>query len=518
MMTPFLLYLLRASLYLALFYAFFLLVMRRTSLFRFNRAALLAGTVICHLLPLLPLRTVIIPEITIPVSPQTLEAVTEPAGASAPPFPWLSALYAAGLLAVLLLCLISVVRTRRVIRSGVTEKFEGCRLTLTERDIPSFSWGRHIVMSRADYERYPAILAHERQHVQRHHSLDVALMTAVAALHWFNPLVWITRAELKLLHEYEADERLIQQGIDATQYQLLLVRKAVGEQRFSLANGFDHAKLKQRINMMQRKPSSGWMRLAYAGILPLLAGTMFLCNPVRAEIRPSTSDASVTTASATKEVPDSTSKVVPFSQVTKKPTFQGNDASTFAKWVSENMTYPEDAKKAGVEGRVMVQFTICEDGAVRDIKLLRSVDPRLDAEAVRVISASPKWTPGEQNGKPVQVSYMFPVIFQVKGNGNAPTVISVETRSRQDGATVNVRSVSGEPMGDIPVPTIRVRGPEGSEPLVFIDGVKVTDGIKALQTIDPSTIESIDVLKDPVSLELYGEEGKNGVILIHTKK
>ena len=504
MMTPFLLYLLRASLYLALFYAFFLLVMRRTSLFRFNRAALLAGTVICHLLPLLPLRTVIIPEITIPVSPQTLEAATEPAGASAPAFPWLSALYAAGVLAVLLLCLISIVRTRSIIRSGVTEKLEGCRLTLTDREIPSFSWGRRIVMSRADYERYPAILAHERQHVQRHHSLDVALMTAVAALHWFNPLVWITRAELKLLHEYEADERLIQQGIDATQYQLLLVRKAVGEQRFSLANGFDHAKLKQRINMMQRKPSSGWMRLAYAGILPLLAGTMFLCNPVRAEVRPAPD------APATAVAPPDTAKVVPFAQVQKKPTFQGGDAVNFSKWVAQQLSYPAEAKKAGVEGRMMVQFTICEDGAVREVKVLRSVDPRLDAEAVRVVSSSPKWEPGEQDGKPVKVTYLFPVIFKAPQNDSpAPTVVSFRT----NGQTPAPISVTSEPMPD----KIQIRGASDGV-LVYVDGLKAPDGSKALERLDPNDIDSITVLKDSSAVALYGPDAKSGVILVNTKK
>ena len=160
-MTPFLLYIARASLYLALFYAFFLLVMRRTSLFRFNRIALLAGTAVCHLLPLLRLRTVILSEVAIPVSPETMEAVGEPVGASAPPFPWLPVLYAAGVLAVLALCLVSVIRTRRIIRSGTQQPCEGCRLTLVEGDLPSFSWGRQVVMSRSDYEKYPAILAHE---------------------------------------------------------------------------------------------------------------------------------------------------------------------------------------------------------------------------------------------------------------------------------------------------------------------------------------------------------------------
>ena len=398
-MTPFLLYLGRASLYLALFYAFYLLVMRRTSLFRSNRAALLLGTALCHLLPTLRLRTVVLPA----VAPMTAEAAAQgaasPAPATAAPFPWLTVLYLTGTATVLLLCLLSALRTLRIIRGGTSVPCEGCRLTLVDRDIPSFSWGRRVVMSRSDYERYPAILAHERQHIRCRHSLDVLLMTGVCALHWFNPLAWIARAELKLLHEYEADEGLLRQGIDATQYQLLLVRKAVGEQRFSLANGFNHAKLKQRINMMQRNPSSPWMRLSYLALLPLLAGTMFLCNPVRAQVAQNDS-----------------SQSVPFALVEQKPTFQGSDAATFAKWVADRLTYPKEAKDQKVQGRVMVAFDVCEDGVVRNVKVLRGVNPALDTEALRVINSSPKWEPGFQDGKPVKVTYQVPVVFQMSKN------------------------------------------------------------------------------------------------------
>ncbi|MDO4998975.1 MAG: TonB family protein [Bacteroidales bacterium] len=398
-MTPFLLYLGRASLYLALFYAFYLLVMRRTSLFRSNRAALLLGTALCHLLPMLRLRTVVLPA----VAPMTAEAAAQgaasPAPAAAAPFPWLTVLYLTGTATVLLLCLLSALRTLRIIRGGTSVPCEGCRLTLVDRDIPSFSWGRRVVMSRSDYERYPAILAHERQHIRCRHSLDILLMTGVCALHWFNPLAWIARAELKLLHEYEADEGLLRQGIDATQYQLLLVRKAVGEQRFSLANGFNHAKLKQRINMMQRNPSSPWMRLSYLALLPLFAGTMFLCNPVRAQV-----------------AQDASSQSVPFALVEQKPTFQGNDAATFAKWVAERLTYPKEAKDQKIQGRVMVAFDVCEDGVVRNVKVLRGVNATLDTEALRVINSSPKWEPGLQDGKPVKVTYQFPVIFQLQNN------------------------------------------------------------------------------------------------------
>ena len=103
---------------------------------------------------------------------------------------------------------------------------------------------------------------------------------------------------------------------------------------------------------------------------------------------------------------------VPFSLIEQKPTFQGGNANTFSKWVAQHLNYPEDAKKAGIEGRVMIAFDICEDGAVRNVKVLRGVNEALDAEAIRVISSSPKWEPGIQDGKPVKVTYQFPLIFK----------------------------------------------------------------------------------------------------------
>ena len=96
-----------------------------------------------------------------------------------------------------------------------------------------------------------------------------------------------------------------------------------------------------------------------------------------------------------------------------KPTFKGGDANDFTKWVNKRISYPDSAKKKGIEGRVGVQFTVAKDGTVKDVKVAQSADPALDAEAVRVISSSPKWTPGSQNGKPVDVKYMFPVVFKL---------------------------------------------------------------------------------------------------------
>jgi TonB family protein len=407
-MTPLLLYIGRSSLYLALFYAFFLLVMRRTTFFRLNRILLLAGTLACFLLPFFRLRTVTAPSAMAGPLTEVGSALADGPSAAAP-FPYLEVLYAAGFLAALISTIAALVRMHRTILKGTPERQEdGTWLVLTDAEIPSFSWGRTVVMSRKDAETNPVILQHEKAHIQKKHTLDILLFTAVTLVHWFNPLVWITLSELKLLHEYEADDAVLDIGIDATQYQLLLVRKAVGEKRFTLANGFQHAKLKNRIDMMLSNPSSPWRRLAWLAVLPFLAGTMFLANPARAKDAPS--------EALTVQTPDTT-KTVDFAFIDPefKPKFNGGDAIEFSKWVNGQLVYPQAAKDARIQGRVTLSFVIETDGKLDNVRVLRGVSPELDAEAVRVVSSSPDWTPAHINGKPVRVSYVFPIVFQLRG-------------------------------------------------------------------------------------------------------
>ena len=107
-------------------------------------------------------------------------------------------------------------------------------------------------------------------------------------------------------------------------------------------------------------------------------------------------------------------EAIPFQLVEEKPSFQGGDANTFSKWVNTRLEYPEIAKENGVQGRVTLQFTVEKDGTVTKVKVLRGVDPSLDKEAVRVVSMSPKWSPGKQRDRAVPVTYTFPVIFQLR--------------------------------------------------------------------------------------------------------
>ena len=107
-------------------------------------------------------------------------------------------------------------------------------------------------------------------------------------------------------------------------------------------------------------------------------------------------------------------EAIPFQLVEQKPSFNGGDANEFSKWVNQRLVYPEIAKENGVQGRVMLQFTVGADGKVSNVKVLRGVDPSLDKEAVRVVSMSPKWKPGKQRDRAVKVTYTFPVIFQLR--------------------------------------------------------------------------------------------------------
>ena len=305
-----------------------------------------------------------------------------------------------------------------MIRSVEPETIAQTQIRVIEEDIPSFSWGRHIVIGRKDLKENPAILTHERMHVRCGHSFDLMAYTIVTTLQWFNPIAWIARTELKMLHEYEADELTINKGIDAAQYQLLLVKKAVGAKRFQLANGFNHSKLKNRITMMHKNKTNKWMRLAYFLCIPALIGAMCCCaQNTKADNTPAPaamSDNAVQAKPGSQSISDTPEKkeAVPFNQVEVKPTFNGGDAGNFSKWVNQQLEYPETCKKEGISGRVTLSFTVSETGKVTDVKVLRGVHEDLDNEAIRVVSSSPDWIPGIADGKAVAIKYTFPVLFQ----------------------------------------------------------------------------------------------------------
>ncbi len=306
-MGAFLFYLFKSTLCLAVLYLLFRLCFRGDTLFRTNRFLLLVGTAVCLLLPLVQVdvpqdslwqRPVAAVEavLTEPFVEESLasgplseaeavlmvpdriggEAITLRSGTS---FGWvhlLAALYAGGAVLTLGSFLLSHRRMRQLLRRCPVRECSGCRLVIGPRGRQSFSWGRTVVLSQEDYEQNrETVLLHERMHLHYCHTADLLWMELLIVLHWFNPAAWLLMRELCEVHEFEADRGVLSYGIDATQYQLLLVKKSVGTRLYSMASGFGHSKLKQRINMMLKKRTNGLARLKLLLFVPVVSGTLY---------------------------------------------------------------------------------------------------------------------------------------------------------------------------------------------------------------------------------------------------
>ena len=272
-MYDLMIYSLKVGVCLAVFYLFFKLLLSRETFHRFNRIVVLGAMFLSFVLPLCVITVYreipVLPEI--PDGEAVATAFAEPLSE---PFPWemlAGAAFLLGAAATLLWTLCSLIGVLRLIRGGRRERLEdGAVLVRTERPVTPFSWGRYIVMSERDLaENGGAILLHERAHLRLRHSLDLIVTDVAGCLQWFNPAMWLLRRELRAIHEYEADEAVLDSGVDARSYQMLLIKKAAGGRWYSIANSFNHSKLKNRITMMLRKRSSRWAVARVLFVLPL---------------------------------------------------------------------------------------------------------------------------------------------------------------------------------------------------------------------------------------------------------
>ena len=519
-MGAFLAYVIQSSLCLALlFVGYRLLRIKRETFYRFNRVLLLG---ICVLSFLLPWWSDVWTESVSTVQPSSGEGdmwLVYATESDAPGIPSVSAfpawqmavlvLYVLGCCVLLVKDVVALWQLGKVVRGG---RYAGLdekrRLVLYREDIAPFSWMGHVVMSEADWEAHgKLILAHELGHIRSRHSWDMVFISLCVLVLWFNPFIWLLKRELQEVHEYEADEAALHQGVKEKQYQLLLIEKAVGTRRYSMANSFNHSSLKKRITMMKKKKSSSWAYAKYLYVLPLAACAMaaFARPEVSAPLE-QISNAKITDFAAILEMrgaeksdklaidtvsPASTQEGV-FDVVEQMPQFPGGNEAMM-KFVTQNLKYPTEAHQKGIRGNVIVRFVVREDGTVTDAEVVRHADPLLEAEALRVVSLMPRWKPGRQNGKTVPVRSSLPVVFRLDGD-------STSNKSVMENAFVaTAQAVKSE-----------------SSPLFVIDGREAADD--ALSKLAPADIESISILKGQTAREFYGDRGADGAVLLTTKR
>ena len=511
-MGVFFIYILKSSVCLVLFYLFFRLLLSKETFHRFNRMALLGVLFFSLLIPCIEVTTrhqVEVQQAVLSIEQlllmAELEATLANVGAvqETPAISWVQIVllvYLAGILFLACRNIYSLICLFRLIHSGKHEKLEkGVTLVVHNQEIAPFSWMKYIVISRKDLEENGReILIHEMAHIHHRHSVDLLVADICIFFQWFNPGAWLLKQELQNVHEYEADETVINEGVNAKEYQLLLIKKAVGTRLYSMANSFNHSKLKKRITMMLKEKSNPWARLKYLYVLPLaaIAVTAF----ARPEISEKVEEISAVKVNDLAEIVEKKSE----ENVVKEPIDTTKNKVVVVGYRTEkkDSVLTSGKKKVAIsvqgisgEGKPLVII----NGKESEREVVNALNPER-IESVSVIGPEKAI---KIYGEKAKDGVMDIKLYSEKKF--APRKIEIEgiNKTRLDALNSGAKSWGAT-----------FRSADGGKPLVIIDGKEAT-GDDPLANISPDRIRSISVLKDKTALAAYGDKGKNGVIEVN---
>ena len=507
-MTEFLIYQGKAAIALAVFYMFYRLLLSKETFHRFNRIVLLGTAALSFVLPLCVItfkEVVVVPAMTgtsetiVGEAAETVAMVPE---ASAPIWPViLCSLFALGAMAVLLHVVISIIGIRRMIRSGNSQALEsGETLIITETDTAPFSWMKYIVISREDYESgYSQILTHEKAHIALRHSWDILFVDMITALQWFNPAIWMLKADLRALHEFEADDAVLRSGANIKEYQYLLIRKAVSKSGYSVANSFNHSTLKARITMMLNKKSSRMSAWKALYVLPLVGISLAATAETKVDYQYEGKQPEA--VADTLEGKDSKKSfreknlyegrlIVDEANSAVTMIYYGLDGKEYtAEWSGLNL----NENVYMINGTVVTDKTLFDKEAAGENVVVLNSYLKSGKKVMAVVTPDRPFVGGkahlEINGN--IVTYEDPQNVVVENVENANNVVRIGSRD-ENGNEVDVD------MNDI---------------VFVVNGERMPEGFD-LNTIDPATITSMEVLKTEKALQEYGTD--KGVIVITT--
>ncbi len=353
---------------------------------------------------------------------------------------------------------------------------------LTDEIIPFsfFSW-IFIHTEKHSDEELKQILLHEQTHVHQRHSLDVMLVEIVRILFWYNPIVWLMKRDITINLEYLADNAVLQEGINTREYQYHLLQLTYHETAVQIVNNFNVPQLKQRIMMMNSKKSPMRKLAKYLSVLPL-ALLLITANSVYAQ-------QNVTQPEPVKIESKDSDEKSKYHEVTE-------NLDKLAATLKSEIKYPQTAKESGIEGDVIASFIVEEDGSVTNPKILKATDPLFNTESIRVISSMPKLKQFTYivDGEPLRIKYTGQFTFRLEGKKTSRkvriggyTVLSIADRTGDD------------------------------KPLFIVDGVKMGKAFD-INSLNESDIEHRTIYQKEAATATYGEEGKNGAVLITLKK
>lgn len=481
--------------------AVYMLLLRNSTHFIFNRACVLSILAASLVIPFvtLPTLTTVAP-VTIDVDSLTFSAAISESPASNDSVGFLRIagwIYLAGV-SIMALRYITNLFFIIYLRSVSHKRTIAGQTVRVHRraNIPPMTWSGEIFVEESllsgDCTELEMILAHEDAHRSQYHWLDLLLSNVVLAINWYNPAAWIMQHELIAAHEYEADRIASDKSGDKMKYQLLLIKKTAGNRYHAIADSLNHSSLKKRIKMMMKSQTKGNARLRSLALLPAVAVALLLSNSscvknaqdkIDESSQTDTTEISTVRMASPIRILDKDGKDVDFSQgnaplviidgvegsydsidpsniesiavlpdsvakeqygdrapngvivvttkgpvkttsetqpeiASKAPEFVGGIEKLY-KMLADNIRYPEDAMKAGIQGKVIVELTVGTNGEISNAKVLKGINKSLDKAALaaieRVKEAGGKFTPGiDSNGNPISTTFVLPVVFKLQ--------------------------------------------------------------------------------------------------------
>lgn len=423
-------YLLQVNLGIILFYALYKLICTRDTLFNSRRLILMLALILPFIIPLIDIRewmetrdslvmltnfdySTTIPEIVVGT------AGTEPGNQVFVISEWIKNIYIAGILALSVRLIVQAISLYLIILRTPEKTVNGIRIKCMKDKSGPFSFFNWIFLNpdNVKEEEMNEILTHEMAHVRQKHSIDVIISELVNICCWINPFAWLMKREVRLNLEFLADRKVMDAGFATKSYQYHLLGLTYNH-KYGLSNNFNFSHLKQRIIMMNKKKTNGAGHIKYA-LFAIPAFALLLAGNISCSSEATKTDdvkeKAVTEKPEVVETPaeKAETKDEVFMVVEKMPEFPGG-IKELMSFLSKNIKYPASAMAKNVQGRVIVQFVVEKDGTPTEFKVMRSVDPALDAEALRVMQEMPKWKPGMQRGQVVRVKYTVPVTFRLQ--------------------------------------------------------------------------------------------------------
>jgi len=564
-------YLLLSNLYLILFYGFYVLLLQRETFFQLNRIYLVGAALMSFLIPLIQLDwvkqwfiTQKVQETIYTASPIMAYHIKAVQPQHITMGQVLSGIYIAGIIILSLKLVWQLITLSRFIKNS-------------KQAAAAWSFFKKIKVDE-QLKNHEVIIAHEEVHARQWHSADVLLIEVIMILNWFNPVVYFYRLSIKHIHEFIADRDALKAGTSKAEYALMLLSQTFDAPVHNLLNPFfGSSVLKQRIIMMQKSKSNYAALIKYGFSAPLFALMLALSSAtinnsqvvktiqksaehIFAAKAPQIADIirEPTPALAPVKKPEQITAAVPqfkintdlivhdephtkeldalpgadslaailhnevFTSVERLPQFPGGIES-FHRFVSKNVRYPADALDKNLKGRVNVTFIVERDGSLSDMRALSSPGPSLAAEAVRVMTLSPKWHPGEQNGKPVAVRYTLPIVFSTEAGNSADSSKAGQPAKlffTRYTSTVRFNTDSTHLPAVKENATVNITKDDKIIPAKFIflvDGREMPRE-RALTGLNPNKIQSISVIKTDPDRKIGGKQYDKDVIIIATKK